>query len=85
MLVSDVAIASVKEKYYRIPVWYECKDETINLLRNVDLIEKDGIKHENLLSHIKSVKKRSVILKLKKQISTTISPNFSSYFDWQCK
>ena len=85
MLVSDVAIVSVKGNYYRIPFWYECKDGTINLLWNVDLIEKGGIKHENLLSHIKSVKKRSVILKLKKQISTTISPNFRPYFDWQCK
>ena len=45
MLVSDVAIVSVKGNYYRIPFWYECKDGTINLLRNVDLIEKGGIKH----------------------------------------
>ena len=66
MLVSDVAIDSVKGNYYRVPFWYESKDGTMNLLRNADLIEKNGIKHKNLLSNIKWVKKRSVILKLKK-------------------
>ena len=48
MLVSDVGIDSVKGNYYRVPFWYESKDETMNLLRNVDLIEKNGIKHKNL-------------------------------------
>ena len=48
MLVSDVGIDSVKGNYYRVPFWYESKDETMNLLWNADLIEKNGIKHKNL-------------------------------------
>ena len=52
---NDLAIVSVKGNDCRILFWYLSKGETMNWLRNPDLIEKrwNITKHKNLLPHIK--------------------------------
>ena len=49
--VNDAAIVYIKGNSYRIHFLYMSKDETLNVLKNVDLTEKT-IKKKNFFYHI---------------------------------
>ena len=40
---NDVTVVSVKERDYRIHFWYMTKNDVINMMRNFDLNEKNGL------------------------------------------
>ena len=40
---NDVIIVSVKGSDYKIHFWYMSKDDTINIMKNSDLNEKNGL------------------------------------------
>ena len=42
MNFNDVTIVSIKGNDYRIHHWYMSKDESINIMKNSDLIKKPG-------------------------------------------
>ena len=42
MSFNDVAIVSIKSSDYRIPFWYMSKDDTITIMHNSNLIDKEG-------------------------------------------
>ena len=43
MSFNDVAIIYVKESAYRIHFWYMCKDDSISIMNNFNLIDKKGV------------------------------------------
>ena len=43
MNFNDVTVVSVKERDYRIHFWYMTKNDVINMMRNFDLNEKNGL------------------------------------------
>ena len=43
MNFNDVAVVSVKERDYRIHFWYMSKNDVINMMKNFDLNEKNGL------------------------------------------
>ena len=53
MNFNDVAIVSVKEKYYRTHFRYMSKDDAINIMNNSNLNEKRGFHRFFLIKHKK--------------------------------
>ena len=43
MNFNDVTVVSVKERDYRIHFWYMSKNDVINMMKNFDLNEKNGL------------------------------------------
>ena len=43
MNFNDVAIVSIKRNDYRIHFWYMSKDDAINIMKNSNLNEKNGL------------------------------------------
>ena len=46
MNVNDIAIVSIKGNDYRIHFWHMNKDEAIELMKNSDLNEKNGLQRD---------------------------------------
>ena len=43
MIFNDAAIAYVKGSAYRINLWYMSKNDTVGIINNSDLVDKNGV------------------------------------------